>query len=64
MQKVLRGAEETEAETETTLAARGGGGGGGGGRVRSPAAVPAPGKRPALKPQSFEVTTQGLPSLP
>lgn len=25
MQKVLRGAEETEAETETTLAARGGG---------------------------------------
>lgn len=58
MQKVLRGAEETEAETETTLAARGGG------RVRSPAAVPAPGKRPALKPQSFEVTTQGLPSLP
>lgn len=62
MQKVLRGAEETEAETETTLAARGGGGGGG--RVRSPAAVPAPGKRPALKPQSFEVTTQGLPSLP
>lgn len=57
MQKVLRGAEETEAETETTLAAQGG-------RVRSPAAVPAPGKRPALKPQSFEVTTQGLPSLP
>lgn len=30
MQKVLRGAEETEAETETTLAARGGGGGEGG----------------------------------